>query len=95
MQSSFQIITNATRQKETLSVRQLGLLSLVYIDHIHASVDRYATELKLSKPAITKALNRLEELNFIKRKIAWQDKRKITVLPTLTGQDYINRIQTY
>lgn len=93
MLSCFNVITNATKQKETLSVRQLGILSMVYINHIHASVDHYARTLNLSKPAVTKALNRLEELRLVKRIPSWEDKRKITVVPTSYGQDYIQRIQ--
>lgn len=94
MNLSFQIIKNSASSHFALTVRQLAILSLVYNEAIEASVDYYSKTLNLSKPAVTKAINRLEELKLVKRKPDTQDGRKVIVSSTLIGQNYIQQIQT-
>lgn len=94
MNTSFQIIKNSASSHFALTVRQLAILSVVYNELIEASVDYYSRTLKLSKPAVTKAINRLEELKLVRRKPDTQDGRKVIVSSTLVGQNYIQQIQS-
>lgn len=54
----------------------------------------YSKTLNFSKPAVTKAINRLKELKLVKRKPDTQYGRKVIVSSTLIGQNYIQQIQT-
>ncbi len=94
MNISFQIIKNSASSHFALTVRQLAILSLVYNESIEASIDYYSKTLNLSKPAVTKAINRLEELKLVRRKPDIHDGRKVIVSSTLIGHNYIQQIQT-
>lgn len=94
MTTPFQIIKNSASSHYALTVRQLAILSLVYDQAVEASVDYYSKTLNLSKPAVTKAINRLEELKLLKRKPNIQDGRKVIITSTPTGFNYIHQIQT-
>lgn len=93
MDTSFQIIKNSASSHYALTVRQLAILSILYDQAVEASIDYYSKTLKLSKPAVTKAINRLEELKLVKRKPNIQDGRKVIITPTPTGFKYIHQIQ--
>jgi len=51
-----------------------------------------AAELRVSKPAITRALDRLEELELIKRLPDERDKRSILVGRTIAGSVYLREM---
>ncbi|MDI2113044.1 MarR family transcriptional regulator [Commensalibacter nepenthis] len=92
MIDQFKIIKKAAMDPFLLIPRQLAILSSIYVDGIHESVMVYAEKYNLSKPAVTRALDRLEECQLIERKVDREDRRKIIVTPTPQGQEYINNL---
>ena len=51
-------------------------------------------QFRLSKPAITRALDRLEELNLLGRKTDPMDRRSVLVQRTEEGYEYLQNIQS-
>lgn len=89
---SLSIIKNAAKEQFTLTVRQFAIMALIYNDGIEDSVDRYADALKLKKPVITKAINRLENIHLVKRGKHSFDARKIKLIKTELGNQYMKAI---
>jgi DNA-binding MarR family transcriptional regulator len=52
-----------------------------------------AADLNISKPAITRALDRLGELDFARRKIDPQDRRSILVQRTTRGAAFLRDLR--
>lgn len=67
-----------------LSLRQMGVLLLTAIGFNKATVKSLSDELNISRPAVSRALNRLEEEGFVRRLPHPTDGRVVvlTVLPS-------------
>jgi DNA-binding MarR family transcriptional regulator len=79
----------ADRKHVDLSLRQLTVYFKVYTSAIQTwTVRALAEEMNVSKPAITRALDRLAEFNFIQRKTDPLDRRSILVQKTSGGLRY-------
>jgi DNA-binding MarR family transcriptional regulator len=77
-----------------LSARQSAVLLTAYsVDGPH-TVRGLAARLNVSKPAITRALDRLGELDLIQRKIDPLDRRSVLVERTIAGKAHIRRLTT-
>ncbi len=88
-------ITTMVRQdRPDLSARQLAVFLICYLNDTVQTVRGLAAALKVSKPAITRALDRLEELNLLGRKTDPMDRRSVLVQRTEEGYDYIRNIQS-
>ncbi len=72
-----------------LSARQMTLLLTVYLTAPPHTVRGLSSELNVSKPAITRALDRLSELGLIRRKIDDADRRSVLVQRTVRGSVYL------
>ena len=72
-----------------LSARQMTLLLTVYLTAPPHTVRGLAAELGVSKPAVTRALDRLSELGLIRRKVDESDRRSILVQRTVRGSVYL------
>lgn len=79
------IVATVRRDGPDLSARQLGVFLTVYLGEGPHTVRGLATHLNVSKPAITRALDRLGELDFTKRKTDPQDRRSVLVQRTPKG----------
>lgn len=77
-----------------LSARQMAVLLLVYRQDEPQTVRGMAKTLNVSKPAITRALDRLGELNMVTRKIDPADRRSILAQRTLMGANHLRRLQS-
>lgn len=77
-----------------LTDRQKAVLLKVYIDDEPQTVRGLAVYAKVSKPAITRALDRLGEFDLIRRKTDPNDRRSVLVQRTMAGQNYIRQIET-
>ena len=75
-----------------LSQRQMAVILLVYMGNPPHTVRGLAAELRVSNPAITRALDRLEELELIKRPPDERDKRSILVGRTIAGSVYLREM---
>ena len=72
-----------------LTNRQMALLMLVYLDVGPHTVRGLARALNVSKPVVTRALNRLGALSYLRRQRDEADKRNIFVARTPKGAEFL------
>ena len=72
-----------------LTNRQMAVLMLVYLDPGPHTVRGLARTLNVSKPVVTRALNRLGSLGYLRRQRDDADKRNIFVARTPKGADFL------
>lgn len=72
-----------------LTNRQMALLMLVYLDPGPHTVRGLARALNVSKPVVTRALNRLGTLGYLRRQRDDTDKRNIFVARTPEGAEFL------
>ena len=72
-----------------LTARQVALLLHVYLTSPPHTVRGLATALNMSKPAVSRALDRLGRLEFVRRKRDDADKRNVLVQRTVKGSVYL------
>lgn len=72
-----------------LTNRQMALMLLVYLDPGPHTVRGLAKALNVSKPVVTRALNRLGALGYLRRQRDETDKRNIFVARTPEGADFL------
>ena len=73
------------REGPDLTARQMTVLLTVYLMEGPHTVRGLAADLNVSKPAITRALNRLGEFDLVRRKPDPSDRRSVLVGQTRTG----------
>lgn len=83
------IVSLVRRDSVDLSARQLGVFLTCCLENGPHTVRGLALELNISKPAITRALDRLEELDYIRRKIDPTDRRSVLVQRTVRGAAFL------
>jgi DNA-binding MarR family transcriptional regulator len=72
-----------------LTNRQMALLLVVYLRPGPHTVRGLARMLNVSKPVVTRALNRLGSLGYLRRQRDDADKRNIFVAPTSEGAGFL------
>lgn len=77
------------REDPDLSARQLAVLLTCYLESEAQTVRGLAAKLHVSKPAITRALDRLTEFELVRRKIDPQDRRSVLVQRTVRGNAFM------
>jgi DNA-binding MarR family transcriptional regulator len=88
------IVALVRRDGPDLSARQLGVFLTCYLDDSPHTVRGLAAELHVSKPAITRALDRLGELDLARRKVDPLDRRSVLVQRTLKGTGFLRDLRT-
>jgi DNA-binding MarR family transcriptional regulator len=83
------VVSLVRRDGVDLSARQLGVFLTCYLTDGAHTVRGLAQELNVSKPAITRALDRLTELDFIRRKVDPSDRRSVLVQRTVKGAAFL------
>ena len=73
-----------------LTNRQMALMLLVYLTPGPHTVRGLANILGVSKPVITRALNTLGALGYLRRVRDEADRRNVFVAKTPTGQDFLD-----
>ena len=81
------------RDGPDLSARQLGVFLTCYLQDGNHTVRGLAADLNVSKPAITRALDRLGELDLARRKVDPLDRRSVLVQRTLKGQAFLRDLR--
>jgi len=81
------------RDGPDLSARQLGVFLTVYLSPGPHTVRGLAQDLNVSKPAITRALDRLGELDLARRKVDPMDRRSVLVQRTLKGSVFLRDLR--
>lgn len=82
------------RDGPDLSARQLGVFLTCYLQEGAHTVRGLAAELNVSKPAITRALDRLGELDLARRKVDPMDRRSVLVQRTLKGTAFLRDLRS-
>ena len=86
------VVALVRRDGPDLSARQLGVFLTCYLRDCGHTVRGLAAELNVSKPAITRALDRLADLELAKRKVDPLDRRSVLVQRTTKGSAYLRDI---
>ena len=81
------------RDGPDLSARQLGVFLTCYLNEGAHTVRGLAADLNVSKPAITRALDRLGELDLARRKVDPMDRRSVLVQRTLKGSAFLRDLR--
>ena len=76
-----------------LSARQLAVLLICYLEEGLQTVRGLAARLAAPKPAITRALDRLEAFDLTQRRKDPRDRRSIVVARTPAGVAYMEELQ--
>jgi len=87
------IIALVRRDGADLSARQLGVFLTCYLNEGGHTVRGLAAELNVSKPAITRALDRLGELDLARRKVDPVDRRSVLVQRTTRGAAFLRDLR--
>jgi DNA-binding MarR family transcriptional regulator len=80
------------RNGPDFSARQLGVFSTSYLEDEAQTVRGLAAELNVSKPAITRALDRLSEFDFVCRKTELF-RRSVLVQRTVSGTTFLRDLK--
>lgn len=87
------IVALVRRDGPDLSARQLGVFLTCYLQDGAHTVRGLAAALNVSKPAITRALDRLGELDLARRKVDPMDRRSVLVQRTLKGSAFLRDLR--
>lgn len=87
------IVALVRRDGADLSARQLGVFLTCYLNEGGHTVRGLAAELNVSKPAITRALDRLTELELARRKVDPLDRRSVLVQRTTKGSAFLRDLR--
>ncbi len=87
------IVALVRRDGADLSARQLGVFLTCYLQDGGHTVRGLAAELNVSKPAITRALDRLTELDLARRKVDPLDRRSVLVQRTAKGSAFLRDLR--
>src|SRR6478735_6631603 len=88
------VVALVRRDGPDLSARQLGVFLTCYLRDGGHTVRGLAAELNVSKPAITRALDRLGEIDLARRKVDPLDRRSILVQRTLKGAAFLRDLRS-
>jgi DNA-binding MarR family transcriptional regulator len=89
------IVGTVRRDGPDLSARQFGVLLITYLEDGPHTVRGLAARLEVSKPAITRSLDRLAELGLAKRAPDPRDRRSVLVTRTRRGNDFLSDLRGY
>ncbi len=87
------IVSLVRREGPDLTARQLGVLLICYLEEGPHTVRGLAGQLAVAKPAITRALDRLEEFQFARRLQDPRDRRSIVVARTPEGEAFMEQLR--
>jgi len=82
-------VAGMARGQPDLSTRQMAVLLQVYLEPPPHTVRGLAQTLGISKPAVTRALDRLSLLGFVRRKKDDSDRRSVLVQRTVAGSVFL------
>jgi DNA-binding MarR family transcriptional regulator len=87
------VVSLVRREGPDLTARQLGVLLICYLEEGPHTVRGLAARLGVAKPAITRALDRLEEFQFARRMQDPRDRRSIVVARTSEGETFMEHLR--
>src|SRR3954470_22194050 len=87
------ILTLVRRDDVDLTSRQFGVFLTVYLTAGPHTVRGLVAELNVSKPAITRVLDRLSELGLVRRQVDPMDRRSVLVQSTQAGDAFLAELR--
>jgi DNA-binding MarR family transcriptional regulator len=87
------IVALVRRDGPDLTARQLGVFLTCYLEGEAQTVRGLAAKLNVSKPAITRALDRLAEFDLVRRKQDLLDRRSVLVQRTTGGAGFLRDLK--
>lgn len=78
-----------------LTNRQMAIFLTVSLAKGPHTVRGLAAALNLSKPVITRALNKLSQLGYLRRQRDLTDRRNVIIAPTDKGAQFLEHIGTF
>jgi DNA-binding MarR family transcriptional regulator len=87
------IVELVRREGPDLTARQLGVMLTCYTEAEPQTVRGLAAQLEVSKPAITRALDRLSEFELVRRKTDPMDRRSVLIQRTSSGAAYVRSLR--
>lgn len=87
------VVSLVRREGPDLTARQLAVLLISYLEDGPHTVRGLAARLGVAKPAITRALDRLEQFDLAQRRQDPRDRRSIVVARTSEGQMYLENLR--
>ncbi len=86
-----QVVSRSLKNMQCdLSARQTGIMLTVYLMPPPHSIKSLAEELQISKPAVCRAIDALEQMKFVKRVRDAKDKRNVLIQRTVKGSVYLS-----
>lgn len=83
------VLAGMVRGQPDLTTRQMAVLLRVYMASPPHTVRGLAAALGVSKPAITRAVDRLEALAYVRRRKDEADRRSVLVQRTVAGSVFL------
>jgi DNA-binding MarR family transcriptional regulator len=87
------ILAELHTDQADLNLRQLAATLTVYLTDEPQTVRGLAEQLQVPKSSITRALDRLAELNLVRRKVDPADRRSVIAQRTATGRAMVERLK--
>jgi DNA-binding MarR family transcriptional regulator len=87
------IVGLVRRDGPDLTARQLAVFLTCYMEDEAQTVRGLAGDLNVSKPVITRALDRLSEFDLVRRKTDPLDRRSILVQRTIVGIGFLRELK--
>ncbi len=84
------VVESVRREGPDLTARQMAVLLTVYLVPGPHTVRGLAAALNVTKPAITRALDRLGALGLVRRKREEADRRSVVVERTVKGSVFLS-----
>jgi DNA-binding MarR family transcriptional regulator len=84
------LVESLRRGGPDLTARQVAVLLTVYLTAPPHTVRGLAADLKVSKAAVSRALDRLGQLELVRRKVDDADRRSVLVQRTLKGSVFLS-----
>ena len=88
------IVALVRRDGPDLTARQFSVFLTVYLYEGPHTVRGLAAALNVSKPAITRSVDRLEEFDFARRKPDPKDRRSVHIQRTVKGAALLREMHT-
>lgn len=86
-------VAGVAEDRADLTARQMAVLLTVYRTPAPHTVRGLAKALNVSKPAITRATDRLSELDLVRRKVDPADRRSVLLITTLAGTALLRKLE--
>lgn len=87
-----EIILHIVQSNDDLTMRQLVLFLAIYHHGVRGSTKDYAGYMNVAKPVVTRAMDRLEQLQLMKRSFSPIDRRMVVVHKTAIGEAYYQHL---